>query len=152
MRVFNLDRARAASWLTEAIVRHEMGEAFTDSTSPLPLGLDYRADSIGHEDTAALLIQAAQRDQILTGPDAVTIEFEYSDDGDQGLFRLLLAITAPAPLRVAGEQRPLPELPAAQATGHPAALALLDYTVTIANQLFRQLQDYLTTTRKPPTG
>ncbi|MCT9084847.1 hypothetical protein, partial [Streptomyces fulvoviolaceus] len=95
VEAFILHEEEARNWLTELVVAHEIdasfgASSFTRSADFPPIGMAWKPTDPGEEDGASLLIRAAQEAGLVTSTDAMTITFEFIDDGDEGLFRWLL--------------------------------------------------------------
>ncbi|WP_159037117.1 hypothetical protein [Streptomyces specialis] len=80
---------------------------------------------VGEEDTAVLLIRAAQTEGILSGPQGEVVDAEFVDDGDVGYFRFFLHLISPAPLTLASPPCPVPRMADPAATGIEAGVATL---------------------------
>jgi hypothetical protein len=151
---FRLNEDLARAWLTELIIRWEVGETLdTDGAAwrpqDPPIGLAWAPHDPGQEDTVFLLVRAAQGSDYATGPQGASVGFEYIDDGDDGVYRWLLDIASPKPLTLATQPAAMAALGEAGALGIEAALAVLQEAVQAANLLVQQLSDYITA-RKPP--
>lgn len=151
---FTMDEGAARAWLTDLVVAHEVAEALGELTlghahSP-PIGMTWNPADIGEEDTVHLLVRAAQHAGVITRPNHAELAFEYIDDGDDGRYRWLLDLTAPTPLKLSTLSESAPLLGQPQATGVPAALAILREAVEAANLLLHQLSDYVKASTSPP--
>jgi hypothetical protein len=148
---FHLDDDSARGWVTRAILTHELGDLdnSTALTDLPPISMDWQPGDPGQEQTIIDLLHAAQRENgPLAHPAHGVIELDYADDGDDGCLRLLVRLTEPAPLTLAGPAYPIRTL-CAQARGADAALLLLHHTVTEANELLRQFGIHLSSRRAP---
>ncbi|MFD8716914.1 hypothetical protein ACFV2H_02490 [Streptomyces sp. NPDC059629] len=92
-----------------------------------------------------LLVKAAQAAGMVGKPEEMTITFEFVGDGDEGVYRRLLDIVAPEPLKVATLSEAMavsgePELHRARVE---AGVASLREAVQAANHLIYQLSDYI---------
>ncbi|MDT0307240.1 hypothetical protein RM780_09720 [Streptomyces sp. DSM 44917] len=117
-------------WLTELIVCRELQEAFADSGASLsaaspPIDMAWRPAKVGEEDTAVLLIRAAQAEGVLCGPHGEVLDAEFVDDGDLGYFRFFLHVASPVPLTLASPPCPVPRMADPAATGIEAGVATL---------------------------
>ncbi|MER7877733.1 hypothetical protein ABTY63_30030 [Streptomyces solisilvae] len=157
MARFTLHEEEAREWLTELLIAHEMGIGFGEKNpvgdvgSP-PIGMAWRPTDPGEEDGVFLLVRAAQTAHVLTAPDEMILDYEFIDDGDECLFRWLLDITLPAPLKLATLAEPLPTLEEPDASGVEAAMAILRAAAQTANLLLQQLSDYIEASKTPGHG
>lgn len=153
---FTMAEETARAWLTDVVVTHELAECFGElplaQAKSLPIGLTWHPAGIGEEDTTSMLVRAAQRAGIVTGPDHAELTFEYIDDGDTGRYRWLLDLTAPTPLKLSTLSESLSLLGRPEATGITAALAVLREAVEAANLLLHQLSDYVRASTTSPDG
>lgn len=150
MDPFTLDEEAARAWLTELVVAYEVdasfgGDVFEYSADSPPIGMAWDPRQPGEEDGVTLLVKAAQAAGVIGSPEEMTITFEFVDDGDEGVYRWLLDITAPSPLKVATLSEAMAVLgePDLHRAGIEAAVAILREAVQEANHLVHQLSDYI---------
>lgn len=157
MEPFILHEEEARNWLTELVVAHEIDVGFGER-SPMrsadipPIGMAWRPMDLGEEDGAFLLVRAAQEAGLITSTERMTIAFEFIDDGDEGVFRWLLDVVAPTPLKLATMSEAMTVLVESEASGIAAAIAILREAVQAANLLVQQLSDYVAARNTPGHG
>lgn len=152
---FTMDEKAAEAWLTDVVVTHEFTECLGEPLAPtrsLPIGMTWHPGSIGEEGTTSMLVRAARREGIVSGPGHAELAFEYIDDGAGGRYRWLLDLTAPTPLKLSTLSESLSLLGRPEATGVAAALAILREAVEAANLLLHQLSDYIRASTTSPDG
>lgn len=153
MDEFVLDEERADQWLVSAIVAREMGDVdevdMAASSDLPPVGMAWRPSAVGEEDTAFLLVHAAQQAGVLVAPAGVHLRFELLDDGDDGIYRFLVDIAAPVPLTLASAAEEMRLLGEPGTTGLAAAMGLLREAVEVANLLLERLSAFITATSDP---
>jgi hypothetical protein len=157
MEPFILHEEEARDWLTDLVVAHEVGIGFGDespvpSADSPPIAMVWRPRDPGEEDSVFLLIRAAQDAGVVTSPEETIISFEFIDDGDEGVFRWLLDIVTPTPLKLATMSEAMAALGEPQASGVEAAIAILREAVQAANLLVQQLSDYVAARKMPGHG
>jgi hypothetical protein len=141
MSRFKMDENAARDWLISAIVSREMEEfdsGIASSRLP-PIGLAWIPIAVGEEDTPSLLIRAAQEAGVLSCPPDMELRFELADDGDEGVYRFLLDVTAPAMLTVASRGKNMRELAPNEVIGLEAAIRILREATEVGNLLCREL-------------
>ncbi|WP_405956932.1 hypothetical protein [Streptomyces phaeochromogenes] len=146
--VFHEEAARA--WLTELVVAYEVdasfgGDASVHSADSPPIGMAWDPQQLGEEDGVSLLVKAAQGTGMVGRPEGMTVTFEFVGDGDEGVYRWLLDILDPSPLKVATLSESMAVLgePDLHQAGIEAAVAILREAVQAANHLVHQLSDYV---------
>ncbi|MEU6379258.1 hypothetical protein [Streptomyces sp. NPDC046909] len=117
-----------------------------------PIGMAWRPTDPGEEDGAFLLVRTAQAAGLVTSTEGMTITFEFIDDGDEGVFRWLLDVIAPTPLKLASVSEAMAVLVEPEVSGVPAAMAVLREAVRRANLLVQQLSDYVAARNMPGHG
>lgn len=157
MEPFILHEEEARNWLTELVVAHEIDVGFGERSSMRsadspPIGMAWRPTDPGEEDGAFLLVRAAQAAGLVTSTEAMTITFEFIDDGDEGVFRWLLDVVAPTPLKLATVSEAMAVLVEPETSGVAAAMAVLREAVRTANLLVQQLSDYVAARNMPGHG
>ncbi|MFC4463993.1 hypothetical protein ACFPH6_05350 [Streptomyces xiangluensis] len=150
MDPFVLHEEAARVWLAELVVAYEVDASFGGDVSARgadssPIGMVWDPRQPGGEDGVSLLVTAAQGAGMVGKPEEMTITFEFVDDGDEGVYRWLLDIVAPKPLKVATLSEALGALgePEVHRVGIEAAVAILREAVQAANHLVHQLSDYV---------
>ncbi len=150
MDPFVLNEEAARAWLTELVVAYEVDVSFGGDSvlvspdSPL-IGMAWSPRQTGEEDGAFLLVKGAQAVRVIDKPTEMTITFEFVDDGNEGIYRWLLDISAPSPLKLATLTEAMAVLgePEPEGTGVEIAIAVLREAVKQANHLIHQLSDYV---------
>ncbi|MEV0220689.1 hypothetical protein [Streptomyces sp. NPDC050704] len=153
MDSFVLHEEAVRAWLTELVVAYEVDASFgcdvsvRSGDSP-PIGMAWDPRQPGEEDGVSLLVKAAQAAGMVGKPEEMTITFEFVDAGDEGVYRWLLDIANPCPLKVATRSEAMAVLgePELHRAGIEVAVAILRETVKAANQLVNQLSDYIEAT------
>lgn len=150
MDPFTLHEEAARAWLTELVVAYEVDASFGGDVSECsadspPLGMAWDPRQPGEEDGVTLLVKAAQAAGVIGNPEEMTITFEFVDDGDEGVYRWLLDIADPSPLKVSTPSEAMAVLgePDLHRAGIEAAVAILREAVQAANHLVHQLSDYI---------
>ncbi|BCL28511.1 hypothetical protein ACFFS2_30765 [Streptomyces aurantiacus] len=150
MDPFSFHEEVARAWLTELVVAYEVDASFGGdvseySTDSPPIGMAWDPRQPGEEDGVSLLVKAAQTAGVIGNPGETTITFEFVDDGDEGVYRWLLDIVDPSPLKVATLSEAMAVLgePDLNRAGIEAAVAVLREAVQAANHLAHQLSDYI---------
>ncbi|MFF4503017.1 hypothetical protein [Streptomyces sp. NPDC001401] len=157
MERFIVHEEEARKWLTDLVVAHEIDMSFGEmgserSADSPPIGMAWRPMDPGEEDSVFLLVRAAQEVGVVAGSEEMTITFEFIDDGDQGVFRWLLDVVAPTPLKVATMSEAMAVLGEPEASGVEAAMAILHEAVQTANLLVQQLSDHVAARKMPGHG
>ncbi len=148
--MFKLEEEPARTWLAHVIAAHT-----TRGTPPgtgahrPPIGADWNPVEAGEEGAVYLLVRGAQEAGVLIAPPGAEIDFEYSDDSDGGCYRFVLAVSAPAPLTLASYAQEMRKLGDRDATGAEAAMAILREAERAANQILRQLTEFIAATAAP---
>ncbi|MFJ6901546.1 hypothetical protein [Streptomyces hokutonensis] len=150
MDPFVLNEEAGRVWLTELVVAYEVDVSFGGDSvlvspdSPL-IGMAWSPREPGEEDGAFLLVKGAQAAQVIGKPKEMTVTFEFVGDGEEGVYRWLLDISAPSPLKLATLTEPMAVLgePAPDGTSVETAIAILREAVQQANHLVHQLSDYV---------
>jgi hypothetical protein len=147
---FVLHEETARAWLTELVVAYEVdasfgGDVSVHSADSPPIGMAWNPRQPGEEDGAYLLAKAAQTAGVVGKPEEMTITFDFVDDGGEGVYRWLLDIAAPSPLKLATLTEAMAVLgePELHRAGIDAAVAILREAVQSANHLVHQLSDYV---------
>jgi hypothetical protein len=147
---FVLNEEAARAWLTELVVAYEVdasfgGDSVLVSPDSLLIGMAWSPRQPGEEDAAFLLVKGAQAVRVIDKPKEMTITFEFVDDGNEGIYRWLLDISAPSPLKLATLTEAMAVLgePEPEGTGVEIAIAVLQEAVKQANHLIHQLSDYV---------
>ncbi|MGA5506894.1 hypothetical protein [Streptomyces umbrinus] len=150
MDPFVLHEEAARAWLTELVVAYEVdasfgGDACAHSADSPPIGMAWDPRQLGEEDGVFLLVKAAQGAGMIGKPEEMTVTFEYVEDGGDGVYRWLLDIVDPSPLKVATLTEAMAVLgePDFHRAGIEAAVAILREAVRAANHLVHQLSDYV---------
>jgi len=147
---FVLNEEAARAWLTELVVAYEVdvsfgGDRFLVSPDSPLIGMAWSPREPGEEDGAFLLVNGAQAARVIDKPKEMTITFEFVDDGAEGVYRWLLDISAPSPLKLATLTEAMAVL-GEQASGRTSveiAIAILREAGQQANHLVHQLSDYV---------
>ena len=92
-----------------------------------------------------LLVKAAQAARVIDKPKEMTISLEFVGDGVEDVYRWLLDISGPSPLKLATLTEAVAVLgePVPDGTGVEIAMAVLVEAVQQANCLIHQLADYV---------
>lgn len=128
---FALDETRAAGWLAAYMTDQEIGPEWSPSG-------DYDGDTIGG------MTYEASGQGIITAPDGMTVEYEYTTDGDGGGFRWLLYTGQNyRSLRIASPYQRAWRIGEYDAYGAEAAVLVLANAVEWANNLLDDLAAYV---------
>jgi hypothetical protein len=141
---FAIDEAGARQWLDHVAAVY-VGEAAPAHPAQTPdLGAAWKPLDPDEEPTVFRLVRYAVELGIITAPEGMDLDWEYMPDGDGGYYRFLVYIGDPVPwMRLASHAEEMRKLGARDATGVPAALAILQEAVTKANRTLADLDKYL---------
>lgn len=147
-RRFTLDEGKVREWLDKVVKAAEYA-LYGDGEDPAPgedlpeITVDWNPMSPGNEIDISSLVRCAANSDIIGCPGDLDLDFEYSDDDDGGYYRFLVYVNASLMLTsYATEMRKLAGA-RDELRGIPAALAILDEAVTVANRQLACLDAYV---------
>jgi len=145
LRRYKFNDEAARTWLAEIISKTRDGNQQEDEYDDLPsVGPAWNPlEEPGGEDDVFLLVRAAQEAGVLSGPPGAELDFEFTDDTDGGYYRFLLELARPARLKLASYAEEWRKLVTRDACGADAALEILREAEITANQMLRQLVEFI---------